>query len=314
LESEAKMEFNELNFEIKDEDALQRVDQYLSGQLSDYSRSFLNRLVKEQNVLVDGKCVKPSYQVHGGENVKITLPAKKNTKPQPEDIPLDILFEDRDVIVVNKPKGMVVHPAPGNYSHTLVNALLFHCGDQLATNDEMRPGIVHRIDKDTTGALVICKNDTAFASLSAQLAAHTITRRYRAICCGELTEEGGTIEGNIGRNPHDRLKMASGLPQGKPAVTHYRVLERFHGYSYIECRLETGRTHQIRVHMASIHHPILGDEVYGPKKNMFKHLQGQTLHAMILGFHHPLSGEYMEFTAPLPEYFTDLLKKMKNVL
>jgi 23S rRNA pseudouridine1911/1915/1917 synthase len=272
-------------------------------------------MVKEKNVQVGSEHVKPSYRVNVGDIIKIELPTEKNHRPLPEDIPLNILYEDDDIIVINKPKGMVVHPAPGNYTHTLVNALLFHCGDHLAAgNDKMRPGIVHRIDKDTTGALVACKNDPAFQSLSSQLAAHTITRRYRAVCYGDLKDDTGTIEGNIGRHPINRIKMACGVPGGKSAVTHYRVLERFHGYNYIECQLETGRTHQIRVHMASIRHPLLGDEIYGPGKSAFKHLQGQTLHAMVLGFQHPVTGEYIEFTAPLPEYFTNLLKKLKNVL
>ena len=226
---------------------------------------------------------------------------------------LDILYEDTDLLVVNKPKNMVVHPAAGHYEHTLVNALMYHCRNQLSgINGVLRPGIVHRIDKDTTGALVVCKNDMAHQGLAEQLAVHSITRRYRAVVHGNLKENTGTIEGTIGRHPTDRKKMAMNVKNGKPAVTHYQVLERLNGYTYVECRLETGRTHQIRVHMAAIGHPLLGDELYGPKKCPVKNLQGQTLHAMVLGFQHPGTKTYMEFTAPLPEYFQNLLKKLKS--
>ena len=208
---------------------------------------------------------------------------------------------------------MVVHPAAGHYEHTLVNALMYHCRNQLSgINGVLRPGIVHRIDKDTTGALVVCKNDMAHQGLAEQLAVHSITRRYRAVVHGNLKENTGTIEGTIGRHPTDRKKMAMNVKNGKPAVTHYQVLERLNGYTYVECRLETGRTHQIRVHMAAIGHPLLGDELYGPKKCPVKNLQGQTLHAMVLGFQHPGTKTYMEFTAPLPEYFQNLLKKLKS--
>ena len=234
---------------------------------------------------------------------------------EPENIPLDILYEDDDLLVVNKPKGMVVHPAAGHSSGTLVNAVLYHCrGNLSGINGVLRPGIVHRIDMDTTGALVICKSDFAHQSLAEQLSVHSITRKYRAIVHGNLHEDNGTVRGAIGRHPTDRKKMALNERNGKPAVTHYRVLERFGNYTYIECQLETGRTHQIRVHMASIGHPLLGDTVYGPKKCPLKNLQGQTLHAMILGFIHPRSGTYMEFEAPLPEYFSNLLTQFrKNV-
>ena len=234
---------------------------------------------------------------------------------EPENIPLDILYEDDDVLVVNKPKGMVVHPAAGHSSGTLVNAVLYHCrGNLSGINGVLRPGIVHRIDMDTTGALVICKSDFAHQSLAEQLSVHSITRKYRAIVHGNLKEDEGTVRGAIGRHPTDRKKMAINERNGKPAVTHYRVLERFGNYTYIECQLETGRTHQIRVHMASIGHPLLGDAVYGPKKCPVKNLQGQTLHAMVLGFIHPRTGAYMEFEAPLPEYFSNLLLQFrKNV-
>ena len=231
---------------------------------------------------------------------------------KPEAIPLDILYEDDYLLVVNKPKGMVVHPAAGHTEGTLVNAVMAHCGDRLSgINGVLRPGIVHRIDKDTTGALLICKEDSVHRDLAEQLKEHSIKRRYRAIVAGNLKDDEGTVEGPIGRHPTDRKKMAINSKNGKPAVTHYKVLERFGQYTYIECRLETGRTHQIRVHMTSIGHPLLGDTVYGSSKNPF-HLQGQTLHAMVLGFVHPVTGEYMEFTAPLPDYFLKLLEKLRK--
>ena len=226
--------------------------------------------------------------------------------------PLDILYEDSDVILVNKPKGMVVHPAAGHYTGTLVNALMYHCRDQLSgINGVMRPGIVHRIDMNTTGVLVVCKNDFAHNSLAEQLKVHSITRVYYAIVFGNLREDEGTVHAPIGRHPTDRKKMSIHSKQGRDAITHYRVLERFGAYTFIECRLETGRTHQIRVHMASIGHPLLGDEVYGPARQPFS-LEGQTLHAGVLGFIHPRTGEYVEFSAPLPAYFEELLEKLRK--
>ena len=231
-----------------------------------------------------------------------------------ENIPLDILYEDDDILVVTKPKGMVVHPAPGHYSHTLVNAVMYHCGERLSgINGVLRPGIVHRIDMDTTGSLLICKNDRAHQILAEELKEHSITRRYHAIVHGNIKEDTGTVNAPIGRHPVDRKKMSTKSPNGRHAVTHYKVLERFGDYTYIECELETGRTHQIRVHMASIGHPILGDAVYGPAKCPYK-LQGQTLHAKILGIMHPTTGEYMEFDAPLPDYFSDLLQRLRRKL
>ena len=228
----------------------------------------------------------------------------------PENIPLDILYEDQDILVVNKPNGMVVHPAPGHYTGTLVNAIMYHCKDNLSgINGVMRPGIVHRIDMDTTGSLLICKNDRAHQALAKQLKEHSITRKYHAIVHGRLKEDEGTIDKPIGRHPIDRKKMSVHCTNGREAVTHYRVLKRFQQFTYIECQLETGRTHQIRVHMSSIGHPILGDQVYGPAKCPYK-LQGQTLHAKVLGITHPTTGEYMEFDAPLPDYFQGLLEKM----
>lgn len=305
-------EYNFLVFTVQPEDESVRIDKYLSAQMETLSRSYLQKLLKEGQVFVNGASVKPNYKVAREDEIKVSVPKEQEPKIEAEDIPLDILYEDKDLLVVNKPKNMVVHPAAGHYEHTLVNALMYHCREQLSgINGVLRPGIVHRIDKDTTGALVVCKNDMAHQGLAEQLAVHSITRRYRAVVHGILREDTGTIEGTIGRHPTDRKKMAMNVKNGKPAVTHYQVLERLNGYTYVECRLETGRTHQIRVHMAAIGHPLLGDELYGPKKCPFKNLQGQTLHAMVLGFRHPGTKDYMEFTAPLPEYFQNLLKKLK---
>lgn len=290
----------------------ERIDKYLAEVMNDYSRSFLQKQLKESNVTVGGKPVKASYKLSEDDEITVFVPDSQEPDIQAEDIPLDILYEDDQLLIVNKPKGMVVHPSAGHYSGTLVNALMFHCKDQLSgINGVLRPGIVHRIDMDTTGALAVCKTDLAHQSLAAQLKEHTITRRYRAIVHGNLPMDEGRIEGTIGRHPTERKKMAVNVKNGKPAVTHYRVLERFGNFTYIECRLETGRTHQIRVHMSSIGFPLLGDQVYGPKKCPFPSLQGQTLHAMTLGFIHPKTGEYMEFSAPLPEYFDKLLKKFR---
>lgn len=291
----------------------ERIDKYLAEVMNDYSRSFLQKQLKDGNVSVNEKTAKASLKVAEDDEVRIFIPENKEPDIVPEDIPLDILYEDQQLLVVNKPKGMVVHPSAGHYSHTLVNALMFHCKDQLSgINGVLRPGIVHRIDMDTTGALVVCKTDLAHQSLAEQLKIHSITRKYRAIVHGRLKEDFGTIEGTIGRHPTDRKKMAINVKNGKPATTHYKVLERFDQFTYVECELETGRTHQIRVHMSSIGHSLLGDVVYGPKKSAVPNLQGQTLHAMVLGFLHPVSNEYMEFTAPLPEYFEKLLKKFRK--
>ena len=242
------------------------------------------------------------------DEVRFTLPPSKEPRLCPENIPLDILYEDRDLLVVNKPKGMVVHPAAGHYSGTLVNGIMYHCGSELSgINGVLRPGIVHRIDMDTTGSLIVCKNDRAHNKIASQLKEHSITRRYRALCHGVIQQEQGTVDKPIGRHPTDRKKMAVNERNGKRAVTHYRVLKRFREYTYIECELETGRTHQIRVHMASIGHPLLGDSVYAPGRKCPFSLQGQTLHAMMIGFQHPTTDEYMEVIAPLPEYFVHLL-------
>lgn len=288
-----------------------RIDKYLSTVNEQLSRSYIQKLLKSGLVLVDGKPVKASYQVEEGEVISLDIPEAVEPEIEPEDMDLDILYEDMDVILINKPKGMVVHPAAGHYSHTLVNGLMYHCKDQLSgINGVMRPGIVHRIDMDTTGVIIACKNDMAHNSIAAQLKEHSITRRYQAIVHGVLKDDTGTIDAPIGRHPTDRKKMSINYNHGKNAVTHYKVLKRFRQYTHVECRLETGRTHQIRVHMASIGHPLLGDVVYGPGKCSIAGLEGQTLHAGILGFIHPRTGEYMEFTAPLPEYFEKLLNTL----
>ena len=290
-----------------------RIDRFLSEQLPEHSRSYIQRLIKDGQVSIEGKAVKSNYKITGSEEIALLIPDQVIPDILPEDIPLDILYEDQDLIVINKPKGMVVHPAAGHYSGTLVNALMYHCKDDLSgINGVMRPGIVHRIDRNTTGSLLVCKNDFAHNAIAEQLKVHSITRRYRAIVHGNLKDDQGTVDAPIGRHPIDRKKMAIEPRNGRDAITHYRVLERFGNYTYIECQLETGRTHQIRVHMSSIHHPIVGDDVYGPAKCPFSGLQGQTLHAQILGFIHPRTGEYMEFSAPLPEYFENLLTKLRS--
>lgn len=303
---------NETEFLVEDSESGIRIDRYLSDKMKDMSRSYLQKLLKEKRVTVNEKDIKANYKIQKGDRICISAPEPEEPDILPEDIPLDILYEDEDLLVVNKPKGMVVHPSAGHTTSTLVNAVLFHCkGNLSGINGIMRPGIVHRIDKDTTGALLICKTDSAHRILAEQLKEHSVKRRYRAIVRGNLKEDEGTIEGPIGRHPIERKKMAINYKNGKDAVTHYKVLERFGKATYVECRLETGRTHQIRVHMASIGHPLLGDEIYGSSKNPY-HLQGQTLHAMILGFVHPTSNEYMEFQAPLPEYFVKLLEKLRK--
>ena len=290
-----------------------RIDRFLSEQLPEHSRSYIQKLIKDGQVSIEGKAVKSNYKITGSEEIALLIPDQVIPDILPEDIPLDILYEDQDLIVINKPKGMVVHPAAGHYSGTLVNALMYHCKDDLSgINGVMRPGIVHRIDRNTTGSLLVCKNDFAHNAIAEQLKVHSITRRYRAIVHGNLKDDQGTVDAPIGRHPIDRKKMAIEPRNGRDAITHYRVLERFGNYTYIECQLETGRTHQIRVHMSSIHHPIVGDDVYGPAKCPFSGLQGQTLHAQVLGFIHPRTGEYMEFFAPLPEYFENLLTKLRS--
>ena len=299
-------------FTVPEEAEDERFDAVLASLCEGHSRSYLKALIKDGSALLDGQAVKPSTKVHEDQKIELTFPERVIPDILPEDIPLDILYEDDDVLVVNKPKGMVVHPAPGHYSGTLVNAVMYHCGDSLSgINGVLRPGIVHRIDRDTTGSVIICKNDAAHRSIAAQLQEHSIVRRYFAIVYDNITQEEMTIDKPIGRDPKDRKKMAV-RPDGKTAVTHCKVLERYGSLTYVECRLETGRTHQIRVHMASVRHPLLGDEVYGGKRESPYHTQGQCLHAGILGFVHPVTGEYIETVAPLPEYFKEILSKLDN--
>lgn len=290
-----------------------RIDRVLSLLLAESSRSYIQKLIENGNVTVDDTaCTSKKYKVSSGQKVQLLMPEPRTLSVEPEDIPLDIVYEDDDVLVVNKPRGMVVHPAAGNYNGTLVNAVLYHCGGRLSSiNGVIRPGIVHRIDKDTSGLLMIAKNDMAHEALSAQLAEHSITRRYTALVYHNLTEDEGTVDAPIGRDPKNRLRMAVTSQNSKRAVTHWKVLERFGKYTLIEARLETGRTHQIRVHMAYIHHPLAGDLVYGPKKQSLTE-DGQMLHARVLGFVHPRTGEYMEFERPLPPEFLAVLQKIRK--
>lgn len=299
-------------FEVTEEQDGERLDKYLSIIYPDTSRSFFQKLIKEHSVLVNEKPEKSSYRMNVEDIVTIHFPDAVETAIEPEDIPLDIIYEDDDLLIVNKPKGMVVHPSAGHYSGTLVNAIMYHCKDSLSgINGEIRPGIVHRIDMDTTGSLIICKNDTSHISIAEQIKVHSVNRIYEGIVIGNVKENEGTIEGPIGRHPIERKKMSINEKNGKPAITHYKVLKRFGNYTYMQFKLETGRTHQIRVHMSSIGHPLLGDTLYSNGKSPFKHLEGQTLHAKTIGFIHPSKNEYMEFDAPLPEYFVKLLSVLK---
>ena len=297
-------------FTVENEEG-DRIDRYLAEEMPERSRSYLQKLIKEQYIKVNNKPVKANYRIVLGDRVEVCIPEAKEPDIEPENISLDILYEDEDVIVVNKPKQMVVHPAPGHYSGTLVNALMYHCGNELSgINGTSRPGIVHRIDMDTTGSLIVCKNDESHVFIAEQIKEHSVNRRYRGIVYGVVKEEEGTVNAPIGRHPIERKKMAINEKNGKPAITHYKVLERFERYTYMEFKLETGRTHQIRVHMASIGHPLLGDTLYSSGRSPYK-LQGQTLHAMTIGFIHPRTREYMEVTAPLPEYFEKILKDLR---
>jgi len=295
-----------ITFRINEDQEGQRIDSVLSSLMEDVSRSYVQKLIEEGFVSVKKKNAK----LKAGQEITVRLPNPKAIEALPEEIPLDIVYEDDDLIVVNKPKGMVVHPGAGNENGTLVNALLFHCNTLSKINGNFRPGIVHRIDKDTSGLLVCAKSDLAHKALSQQLETHSMTRRYIGVCFFGFKEDEGTIDAPIGRDPKNRLKMAI-VEDGRRAVTHYRVLERFEGFTLIEARLETGRTHQIRVHMASKNRPLLGDVVYGPAKQAFG-LTGQMLHAKTLGFIHPRTGQYLEFCVDPPKEFTDILEKLRK--
>ncbi|MCQ2978510.1 MAG: RluA family pseudouridine synthase [Clostridia bacterium] len=289
-----------------------RIDAYLTDNFPDFSRSFIQKIIKDGNVFVNDKKVKANYIIKEGDVVKFNVEEPKELEVLPQKIPLNILYEDDDYIVVFKPKGMVVHPAAGNPDGTLVNALMYHAKGKLSDiNGVLRPGIVHRIDKDTEGILVVAKNSESHRKLTDQFKVHSITRRYHAIVCGNIEEDEGTVDAPLGRSDKDRKKMAITEKNSKRAVTHFKVLKRFGNYTYIECTLETGRTHQIRVHMASLHHPLLGDSIYGNKENEFG-IEGQVLLAKVLGFNHPTTNEYVEYEVDLTDNFKDVLKKIEN--
>lgn len=292
-----------------------RLDKYLSDKLEDMTRSYLKKLISDDKVvLVNGNPTKPNYKLKPGDIIELTVPEPIELEIKTENIPLDIVYEDNDMLVVNKPQGMVVHPAAGNYTGTLVNALLYHCGDSLSgINGEKRPGIVHRIDKDTSGLLLVAKNDNAHQKLSSQIKEHSLTRAYKALVHGNIKQDSGRIDAPIGRHPSDRKKMTVTDKNSREAVTNFRVIERYGRYTFVECILETGRTHQIRVHMSKNGHPIVGDKTYGVKKEEFN-LAGQLLHAYKVGFIHPVSGEYMEFVSELPDYYMNVLDRLRNFI
>ena len=303
-------------FEVNEEFDQLRIDKFLSIIYEGQSRTFFQKLIKDNQVTVNGKTItKNSFPVSADDIVTVQIPAVQSVNIVAENIPLDILYEDSDVLIVNKPKDMVVHPSAGHYSGTLVNAIMYHCENSLSgINGVIRPGIVHRIDKDTTGSLIVCKNDHAHMDIAEQIKVHSVNRIYRGIVIGNLKDQEGQIDNYLSRHPQNRKKMAvCASNQGKHAITHYKVLKSFKNYDYVEFKLETGRTHQIRVHMASIGHPLVGDTVYGPEKQPFKGLIGQTLHAKTIGFIHPTTKEYVEFEAPLPEYFEELLNKLERM-
>lgn len=299
-------------YEVLNEQEGERLDKFLSEIYPEQSRSFFQKLIKDNQILVNDKIEKANYRIKCDDIINITIPDAVETQIVPENIPIDIIYEDDDVLIVNKPKGMVVHPSAGHYTGTLVNAIMYHCKESLSgINGEIRPGIVHRIDMDTTGSLIICKNDESHVNIAEQIKVHSVNRIYEGIVIGNIKDDEGTIEGPIGRHPIDRKKMCINEKNGKPAITHYKVLERFGNYTYVQFKLETGRTHQIRVHMSSIGHPLLGDQLYSSGKSPYKNLQGQTLHAKTIGFIHPKTNEYVEFSAPLPDYFEKMLNQLK---
>ncbi len=312
IETVTAIEYNEPVFiTVDDEWAGERADKLLSAVLADYSRSFVQNLFVQELVFCKGKAVSKSFKPKAGDVLEFTVPEPRMLSLEPENIPLEIMYEDSELLVVNKPRGMVVHPAPGNYSGTLVNALLHHCkGNLSGINGVIRPGIVHRIDKDTSGLLLVAKSDSAHVSLSEQIKEHSLAREYRAVIHGHLRQQEGTVDAPIGRSPNDRKKMCVTENNSKHAVTHYTVLEEYKDFSFIKLRLETGRTHQIRVHMAHLGHPVAGDPVYGPK-NGVSSLGGQCLHAGLLGFIHPSDGEFVRVESPLPDYFTDFIRRIK---
>lgn len=302
---------DELDFVINSDNVGKRIDVFLSESLDSVSRNQVKRLIDEGNVTCNDKIIKSNYKMRENDVLKISIPEPKELELVAEDIPLDIVYEDEDIIVVNKKKGMVVHPAAGNYTGTLVNALLYRCKNLSSINGVIRPGIVHRIDKDTSGVLVVAKNDIAHRSLSEQIKEHTVKRCYLALTEGVIKTDEGTIDAPIGRHSVERKKMAITEKNSRHAITHFKVIERFQRYTLIEARLETGRTHQIRVHMAHLRYPLVGDMVYGYKKQKFN-INGQALHAKTLGFIHPKTGEYMEFSAEIPDDFERVLKSIKN--
>ena len=303
---------NKLTFRVSAEEEELRIDRFLAAASGDLTRSYIQKLIKEDLLHVNGKPVKASYVIREDDEIVLSVPDPVELDLKPVEMDLDIVYEDDDVLVVNKPAGMVVHPAPGHYEDTLVNGLMYHCRDRLSSiNGVLRPGIVHRIDKDTSGLLVVCKNDTAHGAIAGQLKEHSVTRIYKGICCGNVKDDEGRIDIPIGRDMRDRKRMAVNGVSPRQAVTNYRVLERFKGYTYMEFRLETGRTHQIRVHMASKGHPLMGDEKYNAPSNKYG-VHGQMLHAGVIGFIHPSTGKYMEFEAGLPDDFVKVLDKLRN--
>ncbi len=302
---------DKLTLTVNENNSGSRVDKYISDNIAELTRSAVQGLIEKGNVLINGDQTSKNYKLRSGDCITVDIPEPQLLDAQPEDIPLDIVYEDDDLLVVNKPKGMVVHPAHGNPTGTLVNALLHHCGDSLSgINGVIRPGIVHRIDKNTSGLLIVAKNDRAHLGLAAQIKEHSFTREYEAVAVGYFKKSDGTIDAPIGRHKTDRKKMCVTPENSRNAVTHYSVMKQYGGYAHIRLRLETGRTHQIRVHLAYIGHPVLGDDVYGKP---FKGIEGQCLHARKIGFVHPATGEYMEFSSELPEYFQAVLRKLEKM-